>query len=135
MARKHKFHSGTMYDGYIYRTPKRNEIWLKVDRDEGNSSTDPVSGDSRQKGTRYCIVVSNDTGNAASSVVEVVFTTTADKADIPTHFTVESTPVPSTVLCEQVTPVLKEDLKAYHGRLTMKEISQLNRCLKISLAL
>lgn len=120
------------------RTPMRGEIWLVVDRDrkhDTNKEDVNAFGDSVQGGTRYCIVVSNNTGNYHSPVVEVVYVTTKLKNDLPTHFDVMSTPKPSTVLCEQVMTVSKKDLRQYYGTLTSDEIKELNKCLRISLGL
>lgn len=122
---------------HIKSFPRRCEIWRVVDRDKNHNGSDDkrIFGSSLQGGTRYCIIVSNDTGNKHAPVVEVVYTTTAKKHDIPTHFQVNSTPKPSTVLCEQITPVAKKDLISRHGVLTLKEKIQLDKCLKISLGL
>lgn len=134
MSRKHKKPTtGTV----MARTPRRGEIWLVVDRDRKHNGREQekVYESSVQGGTRLCIIVSNDTGNLHAPVVEVVYTTTRDKHRLPTHFHVESTPEPSTVLCEQIMTVAKKDLTTYYGSLTLNERCQLNRCLKVSLGL
>lgn len=119
-----------------YKAPRRCDIWLVVDRDEkvGDKETREYES-SVQKGTRLCVIVSNDTGNTCAPIVEVVYTTTKKKNKMPTHFLATSTPEPSTVLCEQVMTVSKKDLIRYYGTLNMKEKSQLNKCLKVSLDL
>lgn len=120
-----------------YKTPQRGEIWLAVDRDEDHNGkkSERRYENSVQAGTRTCIVVSNDTGNMHAPVVEVVYTTTKQKNNLPTHFLTDSTPELSTVLCEEIMTVPKKDLIKYYGALTMKEKSRLNKCLKISLGL
>lgn len=117
------------------KVPLRTEIWLIVDRDEKADSDGSQYNSSLQRGTRPCIVVSNDRNNVHSSVVEIVYVTTAHKTKLPTHFKTNSTPEPSTVLCEAVDSVPKKDLKRYYGRLSFKERCLLNKCLKISLGL
>lgn len=116
-------------------SPRRNEIWLVVDRDKKHDVKHQQFDNSVQGGTRVCIVVSNDIINTQSKDVEIVYTTTKHKTDIPTHFHVDSTPEPSIVLCEQVVTVPKKNLVRCYGSLSMKEKTELDRCLKISLDL
>lgn len=114
---------------------RRGEIWFIKD-DEGDQKKEASKyKDSRQQGSRMCIIVSNNSCNRFSSVVEVVYTTRQTKVKLPTHFITESTPRRSTVLCEQIDSVPKRKLKKCHGKLTLDEIKVLNRCLKISLDL
>ena len=107
---------------------RRGTIWLVVDNRK--EYDDHVQG-----GTRTCIIVSNNTGNWYSPNVEVVFTTTRQKSDLPTHFQTCSTPKPSTVLCEEAMTVSKKKLIQYYGSLSCTEILKLNRCLRISLGI
>lgn len=116
------------------KSPKRGEIWRVIDRNKKHNE-DKTFENSVQGGTRFCIIVSNDIGNKHAPVVEVVYTTTRQKHNLPTHFLANSTPEPSTVLCEQVMTVAKRDLTEYFGALTANETSQLNKCLRISLGL
>lgn len=120
---------------YHQRNPRRGEIWLAIDRDEKHNGekSKRIYKDSVQGGTRTCIIVSNNTGNQYSPNVEVVYTTTQKKANLPTHFDVYSTPKPSTVLCEEIDTISKKDLKNCFGSLNPFEIDQLNKCLKISI--
>lgn len=134
MSRRHRNYAiGTA----MQKTPRRGEIWLAVDRDKKHNGREEekVYKDSVQGGTRICIVVSNDTGNRHAPVVEVVYTTTRQKNELPTHFLADSTPEPSTVLCEQIMTVAKKDLTICYGALTANETSQLNKCLRVSLGL
>lgn len=133
MARRHKPRTGT----YAVRAPRRGEVWLAVDRDKNHNGKekDRVFEDNVQGGTRTCIIVSNNRGNTHSPNVEVVFTTKQDKAKLPTHFITNTTPVPSTVLCEAPAPVPKRDLIQYYGKIPKSEEEELNRCLKIALEL
>lgn len=119
------------------RKPLRGEIWLVIDRDKNHN------GDKRtytedvhvQGGTRTCIIVSNNDGNEHSAVTEIVYTTTAKKTKLPTHFETRSTPKPSTVQCEQIMTVNQSDLAVCYGSLRPDEIKKLNRCLRVSLNL
>lgn len=133
MSRRHKPSVGTI----LYKVPHRGEIWLVVDHDEKHNGkkSERIYENSVQGGTRTCIVVSNNTGNMYSPNVEVVYTTTKKKNKMPTHFITESTPEPSTVLCEEIMTVPKTDLKKFYGTLTSDEILRLNKCLRISLEL
>lgn len=121
----------------IYKTPRRGEIWLIVDRSEKwkGKKEERVYENSIQAGTRTCIVVSNNKGNTHSPNVEVVYTTTKEKNNLPTHFQTDSTPEHSTVLCEEVMTVPKKDLVRYYGHLSLIETCQLDKCLKVSLGL
>lgn len=118
----------------IQKEPRRGEIWLAIDRDDKDDGKQKFDS-SVQGGTRTCVIVSNNDGNTFSSVVEVVYTTTKNKTNLPTHFKVDSTPEPSTVLCEQIMTIPKKDLKKYYGTLFADEIPKLDRCLKVSLGL
>ncbi len=81
------------------------------------------------------IVVSNDLNNANSNVVEVVYCTTQPKTDLPTHVTILSTSLKSTVLCEQITTVSVERFGNYIGYCTEEEMKMIDDALAISLSL
>lgn len=131
MSKKYK---NSYKSSAVKKEPKRGEIWIVVDKNEKHNKKEGFD-DSIQGGTRFCIVVSNNKGNHHSPVVEIVYTTTQSKNDLPTHFFTMSTPKPSTVLCEQIMTVAKKDLTRHYGTLDKSEISELNKCLKISLGL
>lgn len=131
MRKKHK-------KAVINQTPHRNEIWMAVDYDKKHNykkeAKDLEYNNSVQRGTRLCIVVSNDEINNHGSTVEIVYVTTKRKNELPTHFITESTPRLSTVLCEQIITVPKRKLIKYYGELyTQKEIDILNNCLAVSI--
>lgn len=93
---------------------------------------------SEQGGSRPVVIVQNDTGNHFSpTVIVAAMTSKGDsKAKLPTHFTLESfTQLPSLVLCEQVRTLEKQRLGEHLGRLTQKEIQQLNYALAVSFGL
>lgn len=90
---------------------------------------------SEQKAGRPAIIVSNDSCNVSSEVIEVVFLTTRPKKDLPTHVTVRNIPRISTAICEQITSVSKERIGDYVGYCTESEITQIDIALRHSLAL
>ena len=97
----------------------------------------PVVG-SEQGGMRPVLIVQNDTGNHFSpTVIVAAVTSKADsKAKLPTHFALEGfTQVSSLVLCEQVRTLDKQRLGEYVGRLTQKELQQLDYALAVSFGL
>lgn len=88
---------------------------------------------SEQHAGRPGIVVSNDSCNNSSEVVEVVFLTTAPKNDLPTHVIIRSTSKISTALCEQVTSVDTCRLGDLIGTCTAAEMDAIDQALAISL--
>lgn len=90
---------------------------------------------SEQRAGRPAIIVSNDTCNIHSPVVEVVFLTTAPKNNLPTHVTIRSAPRVSTALCEQVQSVAVERLSKLCGRCTAQEMAAVDIALSVSLGL
>lgn len=121
-------------NGYI-PVPHRGEIWLGIDWDEGHNGINTKYDSSVQGGTRPCIIVSSDELNKHGQTVEVVYITTKDKGDQPTHFMTDATPRPSTVLCEQIMTIPKASLKRQYGTLSYSEEQELDRCLEISVEL
>lgn len=87
-----------------------------------------------QNRQRYAVIVSNDTGNFFSQVVEVVFLTTQEKKPLPTHTTVMCK-VPSTALCEQITTISKERISEYIRTCANEEMQAIERCMRISLGI
>ena len=69
---------------------------------------------SEQEGGRPAIIVSNDICNKYSSTVSVVYLTTREKKEMPTHVTINSSKKVSTALCEQVQTVAREN-HGIHG--------------------
>lgn len=86
-------------------------------------------------GGRPAIIVSNDEGNKASDIVEVVYLTSERKKELPTHAEINSAVKPSTAICEQITTVSKQRLGLYVGRLTEAEMTAVEKAIKISLGL
>ena len=90
---------------------------------------------SEQRSGRPGIIVSNEANNQFSPTVEVVYTTTQPKSDLPTHVTIRSTPKESTAICEQITTVALERLGDYAGHVTEGEMMNLEIAMAISLGL
>ena len=111
------------------RTIHRGEIYY--------ADLNPVVG-SEQGGIRPVLVIQNDVGNRYSPTVIVAAMTSkgSSKAKLPTHFTlVGFTQLPSLVLCEQIRTLDKQRLGERLGRLTQKEIQQLDYALAVSFGL
>lgn len=87
---------------------------------------------SEQYPNRPAVIVSNNKCNEHSSVVEVVFLTTAAKNPLPTHVEVMCQ-VPSTALCEQVHSINKDKLVEYMRSCTSEEMRRIDEALMISL--
>lgn len=107
----------------------RGDIYY-VFRDEtrGSVGAEIVSG-------RPAIVVSNEHLNSTSSVVEVVYLTTQEKPDMPTHVTINSSHRTSTAICEQIHSVSRSRIGNYIGHCSEEELAKLNVALCTSLEL
>ena len=90
---------------------------------------------SEQWGDRPAVIVSNDVANENSTAVEVCYTTTKPKTEMPTHFITNGCLRPSTVICEQITTVCTERIGELIGELSPEEMQQLDECLSISIGL
>lgn len=88
---------------------------------------------SEQRAGRPGIIVSNKENNRHSETVEVVYLTTAPKADLPTHVRIFSANRESIALCEQITTVSTEKLGNFIGRCTKEEVFQIELALIRSL--
>lgn len=103
---------------------KRGDIWL------ANLNKEYKVG--VQSGVKPVLIVSNDTGNTYSPSVIVVVITSRTKKDIPTHTDIYLRKW-STVMCEQMFTISKEDLITFERKATQEELERVNKCLKISL--
>lgn len=90
---------------------------------------------SEQEADRPAIIVSNDTGNRAGTIVEVVYLTTQQKNILPTHVYIGTSERPSIALCEQVFTVCNSRLERYIGRITSTEMRQIDAALTTSLGI
>lgn len=70
---------------------------------------------SEQQAGRPAVIVSNDTNNEHSATVEVVYLTTRNKNELPTHVRVNGTGITSTALCEQVATIDKGRILTRRG--------------------
>ena len=84
---------------------------------------------------RPAVVISNDDGNEHSPVIEVVFLTTREKANIPTHVCINSTKRESTALCEQITTVDKSRIGDFIGYCTPQELEAIDNACIVSIGL
>lgn len=90
---------------------------------------------SEQGANRPAVIVSNDTGNRYAPVVEVVYLTTRQKIEMPTHVYIGSAERPSISLCEQIVTVCKSRLERYIGSVTVEEMRQIDKALQTSLGI
>lgn len=81
------------------------------------------------------VIVSNDTLNQTSDVVEVVYLTTQPKKELPTHVCINATGCESTALCEQINAVDIRRVGSYCGTCTEDEMLAIDRALCASLDL
>lgn len=86
-------------------------------------------------GNRPAVIISNNAGNTFSSVVEIVYLTTQEKTQLPTHVEIESSRLPSVVLCEQIHTVCKERIENYVGKCTKEEMERIDAALAISIGI
>ncbi len=93
----------------------------------------PHQGNHLQYGLRPCVVVQNNTGNYYSPTVLVCPITTKRKNDQPTHLHFNLLGQPSTVLCEQILTVDKNQLQSYGGSLEPHEMRRLTLALAASI--
>ena len=90
---------------------------------------------SEQRAGRPAVIVSNNTLNATSTVVEVVYLTTKPKQDMPTHVTIRSAPRESTALCEQIASVSVDRIGSWYSECTEAEMEAMDVAMMISLGM
>lgn len=115
----------------IYRNgsyPRRGEIYYIK---KGNTT----STGSETWSNRHAIIVSNNSMNRKSNVVQVVYITTQPKNNQPTHIDISTENLNRIAQCEQVTPVDKSRIAAYKGYLKHSEMQKINHAIKYGLAL
>ena len=88
-----------------------------------------------QRVNRPGIIVSNDKNNLHAPIAQIVMTTTNPKKDLPTHTIIRSTYQPSTVLCEQIQTIDKDQIGSYIGTCTDTEMEMIEQCILISLGI
>lgn len=90
---------------------------------------------SEQKGCRPAIVISNNIGNKYSKIKQVVYITTKNKNEIPTHVVINSAKYTSIAICEQIFSVSDERIEKYVGHCTEEEMEKIDKALMISIGL
>jgi Growth inhibitor len=99
----------------------------------------PVIG-SEQGGVRPVLVIQNNMGNRYSPTVIVAAMSgkVVEKTALPTHYKVRiyaGLQEESLVLLEQIRTIDKKRLRNYVGTLDKTDMTQVDRCLAVSLAL
>ena len=99
----------------------------------------PVTG-SEQGGVRPVLMIQNDMGNRFSpTVIVAAVTSRQDKHPLPTHVPISlnhcGLKEHSVVLLEQIRTIDHIRLREYIGRLTEKDMKQVDHALRISIGL
>lgn len=100
---------------------KRGQIYY-ISNDKGR-----IGSEIRK--TRPAVIVSADFLNKYSGDLIAVFLTTQPKKEMETHVTIRSIKRESVALCEQPTTVSISRIQRYIGRVTEKEMQQIERAL------
>ena len=95
---------------------------------------------SEQEGRRPVVIIQNDVGNKHSPtvIVAAITTKTAGKRKLPTHYeigTEHGMKVSSLVLLEQIRTIDKHRLEKKIGKLSPKQIKEMNHALAVSVGL
>lgn len=90
---------------------------------------------SEQHSGRPAIIVSNNQNNKNAATVEIVYLTTREKRAMPTHVYISTAQLPSTAICEQIFTVDKTRLGSYSGKLTEREMKDVELAMMVSLGL
>lgn len=105
---------------------KRGNVYL--------ADLNPVVG-SEEGGKRPVIVIQNDIGNRYSpTIIVVAISSRVYKKDLPVHVALKNKCLPkkSIALLEQVRTIDKSRLKEYIGRLSKREMREIEKALYIS---
>ena len=110
---------------------KRGQIWY--------ADLSPVVG-SEQGGYRPILIIQNDVGNKYSpTTIGAIITSRNTKAKLPTHYWLDKgeggLACDSMIELEQVRTIDKKRLKSIMGTIDQKHWKNIDKCLKISLAL
>lgn len=90
---------------------------------------------SEQHSGRPAIIVSNNQNNKNAATVEIVYLTTREKKALLTHVCISTAQLPSTAICEQIFTVDKTRLGSYSGKLTEREMKDVELAMMGSLGL
>ena len=110
---------------------KRGQVWY--------ADLSPIVG-SEQGGYRPVLILQNDVGNKYSpTVIGAIITSRNTKAKIPTHYWLDKGQgglvCDSMVELEQIRTLDKKRLKQFMGTVDQKQMSGIDKKIKISLAL
>ena len=110
---------------------KRGQVWY--------ADLSPVVG-SEQGGFRPVLMLQNDVGNKyAPTVIVAIITSRNTKAKIPTHYWLDKGQgglvCDSMVELEQIRTLDKKRLKQFMGTVDQKQMKEIDKKIKISLAL
>ena len=91
-----------------------------------------------QEGIRPCIVMSNNTNNLHSPIIQVIPLTTSEKTALPIHYVLKShiykfLDKDSVALVEQFTTISKEQIIRYIGSLNESDLNKILTRLDIQL--
>lgn len=112
---------------FINNKVRRGQIW-KADMS--------CALGSEQSGERYILIIGNDLGNMHSPCVETCAITSQNKPGLPTHVELEGIlPRRSIIMTEQKRTIDKMRLISYKCKLSDEVMEQVNKALRISLAL
>lgn len=104
------------------KTYRKGDIYL-INLDESKSHV--------QKGTRPCLVVQNNLGNAFSpNLIIVPLTTKLKRREMPVHVQIDKTHM---ALCECILTISKEQIISYIKTLDANTMKLIDRALSISL--
>lgn len=103
---------------------KRGDIYL----------VQPVGEGSMQQGERPAVMIGNNAGNRTSTVHPVVYITSKDKRNLPTHVEI-TLDRPGVILCEHPQSVPDRRIKSKIGQLSDDEMRRVNHALSIGLGL
>lgn len=91
---------------------------------------------SEQSGNRPGIIISNAYCNKYSEVFGIIYLTTKNKTWLPTHVKINSSKIsPSLALCEEIYSVSVYRLGNFMGRVTEKELEEIERAILVSVGL
>lgn len=108
--------------------PRRGEIYYIK---KGNST----STGAETWSNRHAVIVSSNHINKFSDVVQVVYITTQDKQNIPTHVNISTKYIHRIALCEQITAIDKSRIAEYKGCLNENQMKRIDRALTWNLNL
>ena len=106
---------------------KRGQVWYAVPSTQAKGHL--------QAGPRPVIIVSNNAANKHSGVLLVVPCTSKLKKNLPTHVSFHIRGTYNCAICEQVGPVLIEDLKSPMTTLDEDTMEEIDHAIQVALGL